>query len=213
MPTLPQPPQTEADFRRDLAAARGSDREALNRLAALYYPRVQQLVHARLAQDFRSSRPWLSSRFSTQDIVQDAFSGIERHLEAFRGTTPDSFIAYLAMVVRNLVLGTVRYHERARRDARRVAPGSAEWQQLGTDEEPEGIVARAEQDERVQRHLAELEPGEVMLFRARSEGTHSFRDLAEMLGYGSESAARRAYYRIQARLLLGLSTSDEGGGA
>jgi hypothetical protein len=40
------------------------------------------------------------------------------------------------------------------------------------------------------------------------QGTASFRELAEQLGYGSEAAARRAFFDAQARLVLWLKAND-----
>jgi len=48
--------------------------------------------------------------------------------------------------------------------------------------------------------------------RARLEGLASFRELAEQLGYGSESAARRAFFEAQARLVLRLRAPPSAGG-
>ena len=202
-------PQHDPDavFRTDLGLARKGDEAALNRLSERHYGRIQDLVHARLARDFRTSRPWLSAKFSTGDIVQDAFSGLHKHLAAFRGSSVDSFIAYMAMVVRNLVLGAVRHHERAQRDARRAVPQERADDAADPGDPPDALLERAEIAHQLRDRLATFEEREALLFQARSEDTASFRELADMLGYSSESAARRAYFRVQADLLLHLSAS------
>ena len=47
-------------------------------------------------------------------------------------------------------------------------------------------------------------PWEQLLLRARIEQGAKFQDLADQLGYPSRSAARRAFYSAQARLVIRL---------
>jgi hypothetical protein len=48
--------------------------------------------------------------------------------------------------------------------------------------------------------------------RARAEDLASFEELAQQLGYGSESSARRAFFAAQARLALRLQSHRDGAG-
>lgn len=185
-----------------LERARHGDADALNALAQRFYPAVQGLVHHRLATDMRQSRPWLSSRFSTGDVVQSVFESVLRDLGAFAGTNEEAFIGYLATVVRNRILDAVRFHEAAQRDGRRMHSIAQEFDAEGGEADPAEVAMSSEQLAQLLAAIACFEPRVQHLLRARMEGLASFRELAEQLGYGSESAARRAYFDAQARLAL-----------
>ena len=187
-----------------LEGARRADVAALDELTRRYYPTVQRMVHLRLANDVRYHRPWLAARFSTGDVVQSVFEGVLRDLGAFAGRTEEAFVGYLATVVRNRILDAVRFHEAAQRDGRRGIPLSEPFDAAGSETDPADAAMSAESIDLVIAALAEFEPRVQHLLRARIEGLASFRELAEQLGYGSESAARRAFFDAQARLALRL---------
>jgi len=204
------PVTSPSSFRATLTAARRGDTEALDALATRFYPTVQRIVHHRLATDLRTSRPWLTARFSTGDVVQEVFQAVLRDLDAFAGESEDAFVGYLAMVVRNRIIDAIRFHQAERRDGRRTrtAPTAFDPAQDGLD--PVAEVASTEQVERFFEALAQFEPREQLLLRARFEGVASFEALAAQLGYGSESTARRVFYTAQAKLSLLLKVRGEG---
>lgn len=187
-----------------LEGARNGDRAALDALTRCYYDAVQRLVHHRLATDMRHRRPWLAARFSTGDVVQSVFEGVLRDLGAFAGTTEEAFVGYLATVVRNRILDAVRFHEASQRDGRRGLPITGSFDLEGGETDPADAAISEERLTRLLAALAEFEPRVQHLLRARVEGLASFRELAEQLGYGSESAARRACFAAQAKLALRL---------
>lgn len=189
-------------FKATLAAARAGDARALDALAQRFYPTVERIVHHRLATDLRTSRPWLTARFSTGDVVQEVFQGVLRDLGAFAGATEEAFTGYLAMVVRNRIIDAVRFHEADRRDGRRSFGTPDELDFEGGSADPAQTVATEEQVQRLFASFQHFAPREQLLLRARIEGVASFSELAAQLGYGSESAARRAFYAAQARLTL-----------
>lgn len=193
---------TAPSFRDSLEAARRGDARALADLTERFYARVERLVHRRLALDLRASRPWLASRFSTGDVVQDVFQGVLRDLGAFGGEDEDAFAGYLAMVVRNRIVDAIRFHEAERRDGRRVARAADELELEGPAADPAAEAAHAEQMERLRVALERFEPREQLLLRARLEELATFGELAARLGFGTESGARRAYYAAKARLAL-----------
>jgi RNA polymerase sigma factor (sigma-70 family) len=187
-----------------LERARRKDPDALDQIARRYYAKVERFVHHRLATDIRYRRRWVAARFSTGDVVQSVFEGVLRDLSAFAGTTEEAFVGYLSTVVRNRILDAVRFHEAAQRDGRRGV--SLEDSNDGEGHEPDPADA-AISEEKMTRLLAildEFEPRVRHLLRARMEGLASFRELAEQLGYGSESAARRAFFDAQAKLAMRL---------
>ena len=193
-----------ADFGVTLAAARRGDAEALQSLTERFYPTVQRMVHQRLELDLRVSRPWLSARFSTGDVVQDVFLGVLRDLNAFGGDNEGAFAGYLAMVVRNRIVDAVRFHEAERRDGRRLGISADVLDLEGADLDPASEAASAEETERLKRALMRFEPRDQLLLRARLENLATFGELADQLGFTTESGARRAYYAAQARLALAL---------
>ena len=199
-----QPVTEGSDFPILLERARRSDPAALDTLARRFYPDVQRLVHHRLAADIRYGRPWISARFSTGDVVQSVFEGVLRDLAAFAGENEEAFVGYLATVVRNRIVDAVRFHEAAQRDGRRGLPLDDALDAEDREDDPADAAAFAERLERLLAALAGFEPRVQHLLRARMEGLASFRELAEQLGYGSESAARRAYFDAQAKLALRL---------
>ena len=194
-----------------LDRARGGDAEALEALVERFYPRVEAAVHHRLSRDLRVGRPWLASRLSTGDLVHDVFHSVIRDLGSFGGRTEDAFLGHVTMVVRNRVIDSIRFHEAACRDGRRAysMPDGMDQADDGAAVDPAQVAVRLEALQRVEQSLAELDERERLLVRARFEGLASFEVLAEQLGYGSESTARRAFFDAQARLALRLKDLRE----
>ncbi|TAJ18275.1 MAG: sigma-70 family RNA polymerase sigma factor [Planctomycetota bacterium] len=188
-----------------LEGARRADPESLDALARRFYPAVQRLVHHRLATDMRQHRPWICARFSTGDVVQSVFEGVLRDLGAFAGETEEAFVGYLAIVVRNRILDAVRFHEAAQRDGRRASSITQRLDVASAEPDPVDAAISEERLAQLVAALGEFEPRVQHLLRARSEGLASFRELAAQLGYGSESAARRACFAAQAKLALRLA--------
>jgi RNA polymerase sigma factor (sigma-70 family) len=191
-------------FIRTLELARAGDRESLDELARRFYPVVQELVHHRLASDLRRGRSWLNAQFSTGDVVQSVFESILPDMRAFRGTTEEAFVGYLAAVVHHRIIDALRFHEAERRDARRSVRIEHGFDVAGGESDPAEASKSADEFTRLQAGLARFDLREQHLLRARMEGTESFRELADQLGYGSESAARRAFFDAQAKLVLWL---------
>lgn len=198
--------QDDLDFEETLSRARAGDQSALEELFRRFYPRVESTVHRNLSMDVRQSRPWLSTRFSTGDVVQDVFRSVLMDLDAFQGNTEAAFAGYLAMVVRNRILDAVRFHEAARRDGRRPVVDTASMSLEGKSRDPVEEALLNETNERFLAALSSFPERERLLLRARFEKTASFEDLAEQLGYGSISSVRRAFFVAQARIatLMGL---------
>jgi len=203
-PKTPSTQPSASSFQVTLAAARQSDADALETLFQNFYPEVERMVHRSLSKDLRSHRPWLAARFSTGDVVQEVFRSLLRDLSGFQGTTEDAFTGYLAMVVRNRLIDAVRYHEAAQRDGRLTSPPVDEADAVSRQHGPGTHAASADEVEAFHELLATFDEREQLLVRARIEQGATFKDLAEQLGYPSKSAARRAFYSAQARLVIRL---------
>ncbi|QDV08545.1 RNA polymerase sigma factor [Planctomycetes bacterium Poly30] len=161
------------------------------------------MVHQQLAGDIRMHRPWLRSRFSTGDVVQEVFRSVVQDLNAFGGKTADAFCGYLAMMVRNRIMDAIRFHQAARRDGRRGQPIDhtpvAEGNRTPFDE-----AASQEELTHFLDVLSTFPEREQLLLRARLEDQETFDQLKDQLGYGSISAVRRAFYAAQAKLAVQL---------
>jgi RNA polymerase sigma factor (sigma-70 family) len=200
-PLLTMDPAPSSPFASLVEEARRGARPALDRLFQQFYPRVEAMVHRRLARDL-NGRPWLLARFSTGDIVQDVFRGVLRDLDGFAGRDEDAFAGYLAIAVRNQIIDAIRFHEAERRNARASRVEAQDFDGADATPDPALLAAIDDEERRLNRVIASLAPTEQLLLRARVEGTATFEELAAQLGYCSESAARRAFYALKARLAI-----------
>ncbi len=210
MHQVSQVPMAVPEFEAVLEAARRGDQDAIEILFERYYPRVQETVHLDLATDLRRSRPWLTARFSTGDVVQEVFRSLLTDLSRFQGETEAAFCGYLAMIIRNRLLDAVRFHEAAQRDGRRSAAWTVGPDPASSQLGPAAEAASAESAAHLRTAMESLPERERLLVRARIEQGTQFVVLAERLGYPSKWAARRAFYAAQSKLLvfLGLNESS-----
>lgn len=195
--------QTEGpnEFARLLAAARVGTPDALETMFSQFYPRVERQVHAALAKDLRLNRPWLSTRFSTGDVVQEVFRSALTDISSFQGESVPEFSAYLTTLVRNRILDVIRFHEADRRDGRRTQP-RADNDDHSPHSGPATDAATNEQREVYNAVLATFDRSDQDLLRGRIEQDREFKDLTESLGYSSVSATRRAFYSAQAQFVI-----------
>lgn len=191
-----------------LTQARNGDADALNRMTRRYYEAVRASVHLQLEIDLRASRPWLTARFSTGDIVQEVFESVLADLGAFRGRSEDAFCGYLAMIVRNRIVDAIRFHQAGCRDGRLSLQLTDLTEESGSPD-PAQAASDAESANLVLSELAQLDEPTRLLVRARLEGTATFAELASQLGYGSESSARRTFFDAQAKLAIRLRELHE----
>jgi len=165
-------------------------------------------VHRLLASDVRRGRPWLSAMLSTGDVVHEVCLGVVRDFEGFRGGSEQAFVAYLARLVRNRLIDSVRHHEASRRDSRRTTELDA-----GTVTDPHATpsTSSASRDdaELLRTILATFPERDRALLRGRLEDHEPFSVLAKSLDYASGDSARKAFAVVQARLLARLHTAKE----
>ncbi len=206
LPMTPTAYPNDEAFQATLERARSGDSRALEELVERFYARVESGVHFRLSRDLRLGCPWLASRFSTGDIVHEVFHSVIRDLSAFGGHTEDAFAGYLAMVIRNRIIDSIRFHEAACRDGRRALSleDDSDPREEDSGVDPAVIAARMDALEQLEEAMRSFGERERLGVRARFEGSASFQELADQLGYGSESSARRAFFDAQAKLALKL---------
>ncbi len=213
---MPRPkdplPTSGSDFATILGAARAGDEKALEELFERFYPSVERMVHAGLSRDLRLNRPWLNTRFSTGDVVQEVFRSLLRDLSGFEGSTREAFIGYLALVVRNRLLDAIRFHEAARRDGRRSRDAEEGVNAASSEAGPATGAASSDSIRAMIEILDTFPERDRLLLRGRLEQGVRFADLAEQLGFSSKSAAKRAFYAAQAQLAIRIRKGLSGDG-
>jgi RNA polymerase sigma factor (sigma-70 family) len=192
------------DFESILAAARRGESPAIDCLVERYYPEVQEAVHRDLSRDLRISRPWLTARFSTGDVVQEVFRSLLGNLDRFEGNTESAFCGYLAMIIRNRLIDAIRFHEAAQRDGRRSSDCELALEPDPVRTGPVADIADADLAAHMRSIIETLPERDGLVLRARIEQGTQFAVLAERLGYSSKWAARRAFYAAQSKVLIQL---------
>ncbi len=187
-----------------LEAARNGSEEALQEACTVLYPRVRGLVHRSLGAELRA-RPWLEALFSTSDLVQEVFIRVLRDLEQVRVEGDGALTAYLAMLTRNRIIDTIRFHEAARRDSRRVGRNSGRIEaHPDAGDDPAGQAMTLDEVRNIHAALASFSERDRALLRDRIEHGTPFQELSSTLGYASADSARKAFHAAQAKLLARL---------
>jgi RNA polymerase sigma factor (sigma-70 family) len=196
-----------SDFPILLAAARRGDRMALDSLCSLHYPTVERIAHRQLRAELGAHAGNLVALFSTGDVVQDVFRRVLSSLEGFLGATEGEFVNFIASAVRSRLLDLVRFHHAVRRDRRRTKHEDGALDHTQASDHP---VRKLCAEEQIRIYFATLDGFEgrdrVLLVR-RLDGEAPFETLAEELGFPSADAARKAFHRLHARLLVRLQQS------
>ena len=187
-----------------MAAAKRAEPKALEAIVASCYPRVEQLVHLALTKDLRAHRDWLSTRFSTGDIVQDVFHSLLRELSHFSGTTRDELISYLATSVRHRILDRLRFHEAERRDGRRTHTAPASLDVIDPKGTPLDSAETADEVRHLRVAVRSLEPFLQAVVRMRVQEKATFQKIADRMGFNSMALARKAYYSAIATIAMKL---------
>lgn len=198
----------DADWQALLARSVAGDADARDEIVRRFHPRVRELVHRGLQEDFRKRHRWMLALFSTRDVVQEVFADVVASLGS--GEFPDegAFIAFLTTMVRNRLLDAVRFHEAKKRDARREVRDD---EVAGVAEQPDrGLLTPAlaaqlaEQAAILQEVLDGFEPRKKALLTLRLVDEVTYPEIAKMLGFASAETARQAFVEAQARLLVKL---------
>ncbi len=192
----------EPNFSALLSSARKGDGEALEQILTAIYPRVEKIVHAELARDIRLGRPWLQSRFSTGDVVQEVFRELVSTFDTFAGETEEALVGYMATSVRHRLIDAIRFHEAAQRDGRRTGTPPPNFDPPAAAPSPASDLISAEESAAFRSALESFPPREQYLLRARIEGGTHYQTLADQLGYSSKAAARRAFHASKAILVV-----------
>jgi RNA polymerase sigma-70 factor (ECF subfamily) len=185
-------------------AARG-ETSATGDLVAAFYPRVRAIAHRQIEQQIGKDGIGLLALFSTGDVVQEAFVAALRELPRFRGRDEAELVAWLAALVHNRVVDAIRYHLAQRRDRRRHAPDVEGTLAASREPTPSQAMAQSEQAAEHAGMLARLSDRDRELLQARLVDDAPWEAIATAQGFPSADAARFAFRRVQARLMLQLA--------
>jgi RNA polymerase sigma factor (sigma-70 family) len=185
-------------------AARGES-AAVSELFASLYPRVRTIAHRQLEQQVGKDAIGLLALFSTGDIVQEAFVAALRDLPRFRGQSENELIGWIAALVRNRVVDAIRHHLARCRDRRRDASATDVLAPASHDPSPSQAFAANERAATQARILDGLGERDRELLHARLVDESPWEAIAAAQGFPSADAARFAFRRLQARLMLQLA--------
>ncbi|MFO1077307.1 MAG: sigma-70 family RNA polymerase sigma factor [Planctomycetota bacterium] len=193
-----------------LRRAASGDTAAQGELVAAFYPRVRAIAHRQLEQQIGRDALGLLALFSTGDVVQEAFVAALHELPRFRGESEAELVGWLAALVRNRVVDAIRHHLAQRRDRRRCVAGLDGNASPDRDLTPSQAMARREHAVIQERVLSGLDGRERALLQARLVDVAAWGDSAAHLGCPRPDAARFAFRRLQARLMLQLARAGLG---
>ncbi len=186
MNSLGNTPQTtylDADRVLELiGAARRGEKEQLGQLLQFYFNYLTLLASTQLDNRLRR-------RLNPSDLVQETMLAAHRDFVAFRGTTPQEFVAWLRQILINVLHGAIARHVKAgKRDIRR---------EISIDEIGQGL-------DRSAANLASLLPSPVSNPSGKVHAQERAAELADHL------ALLRPDYRevIVLRNLQGLSFEE-----
>jgi RNA polymerase sigma factor (sigma-70 family) len=176
-----------------LSLARRGDASAFNRLFDHLLPALRQWAFGRLPR-------WARRRVDTEDLVQDAFVNLFRHLGRIEPRRRHALRAYLQESIRNRIRDEVRRAGQVE-ISRETTPDLRDLASSPLDR------AVASENSRLYREaLARLEAGEQELIVGRIELGLSYEQLALATGRPSPDAVRVAVRRALLRLAAEIQT-------
>jgi RNA polymerase sigma-70 factor (ECF subfamily) len=202
--TEPFDPEDHAAF---IRRVRAGDEAAAAELVRRYEAEVRLEIRTRL----RLRDPRLRRVFDSMDICQSVLASFLLHAAAgaYDLEQPDQLVRLLVGMARNKLSEHMQYHQRQRRDVRRLQSGEPEevehTAQTGT---PSQVIAGRELLQEFRRRLTEEERRVADL---RAQG-HDWTSIAAELGGtpdGRRKQLRRAVERVEQE--LGLKQTSDGG--
>lgn len=200
------PQNNPGEVERWIEEARGGSREALNRL--LEVCRAYLLLVANQDLD-----PAVRARLGPSDVVQESLVEAARGFPDFRGSTEAELLAWLRRILQhNLANVREKHIEAGRRSVAREVPlaetplGDLQFRLLAPDSSPSQQMRASEEDEAVQRALAQLPEHYRQVLVMHTWDGMTFAQIGAQTGR-SEDAARKLWGRAAEELaqLLGES--------
>lgn len=167
--------------------ARAGEAAAISRLFRQLMPQLRRWARGRLPL-------WARRRFDTDDLVQDAFINLHRHLHNIEPRHRDAIGSYLRQTIRNSIRDEIRRGER-------VEVGGLPLTDAGDRHPlPDAETQHREATARYRAAIARLEAGDQELIVGRLELGFSYDQLALATRRPSPDAARVAVRRALLRL-------------
>ncbi|UCD74511.1 MAG: sigma-70 family RNA polymerase sigma factor [Phycisphaerales bacterium] len=101
-----------------ISEAQRGDRLAVSKLLAVYHPMLRARVRARMD-------PGLQAKSEPEDILQQAYLEVFRHIEQFEDRGPDSFLNWVLTITDNKLVDAQRALHRLQRDVAREVRAQA----------------------------------------------------------------------------------------
>ncbi len=180
------PPENESSFQL-LIRARAGDQDALERLCAIYLPRLHRWAKGRLP-------PGARGPLDTGDIVQEVLMRALARLTLFEPRAEWSFQAYLRNALTHRLCDLARYAKR------HPAPSPLDTGSPADEKSPLEMLIGAEGIERYEAALQRLRPDDQRAIVARCEWDMSYAELTDLLGKPNVNATRVAIHRALVRL-------------
>jgi len=180
------PPESETSFQ-VLLRARAGDREALERLCAIYLPRLHRWARGRLPPGARGA-------LDTGDVVQEVLIKALARLSLFEPRAEWSFQKYLRNALKHRLIDLARHARR------HPAPDVLDSASVADERSPLEMLIGAEGIERYEAALQRLKVSDQRAVVARCEWDMSYTEITELLGKPNVNATRVAIHRALVRL-------------
>jgi len=180
------PPESESSFQL-LVRARAGDRDALEGLCAIYWPRLHRWARGRLPPGARGA-------LDTNDVVQEVLLKALKRLAIFEPRAEWSFQKYLRSALKHRLI------DLARQARRHPAPDVLDTSSPGDARSPLEILIGTDGIDRYEAALQRLRPVDQRAIIARCEWDMSYIEIAELLGKPNVNATRVAIHRALVRL-------------
>jgi RNA polymerase sigma-70 factor, ECF subfamily len=183
---VPCPPENETSFQL-LVRARAGDRDALERLCAIYLPRLHRWARGRMPPGARGA-------LDTGDVVQEVLIKAVARLTLFEPRAEWSFQKYVRNALKHRLIDLARHAKR------HPAPDLLDSASPAEDRSPLEMLIGAEGIERYEAALLRLRLSDQRAIVARCEWNMTYTEIAELLGKPNVNATRVAIHRALVRL-------------
>jgi RNA polymerase sigma-70 factor (ECF subfamily) len=199
----PRPDAEAVDSLQLVRRAQDGDAEALERVFARYYDRVQAIVERRLGPEMRK-------HLEVDDILQETMVHAIQGFERFELRTGPELLGWFAQLVENRIRASHKHLFAPKRDhclERHLqsppddSSNAATFQPAADETGPEDVAERNEELDLVEGCLKELDPRfrQILLLRHADDAT--WETIARVLEKPSPDAARMTYARAKIELL------------
>ncbi|MCB9891469.1 MAG: sigma-70 family RNA polymerase sigma factor [Planctomycetes bacterium] len=191
---------------RQVRAAQGGDRGALDELLRRYLPRVRRIVACRMGKVRRDM-------VDLDDLVQETFADVVAGFDRFEQRTEGAFLNWIASCILNNIRDQARRGKALKRGEGRVHAFADLGDTYLTDSifagkeaSPSENIRTHETEEHLERALLSLSERYREAINLRVFCQMSYREIAEIMGLPSENTANVLFLRARDKLQKILST-------